>query len=57
VKTNNIKSFKKAIKGLFKREGISNKNVKVKDIKTVLEHKDKIGYNNIIIKVRGFVKS
>jgi hypothetical protein len=51
IKSNSIKSFKKAIKGLF-----NNKDVKAKDIKAVLKHRDKISYNSIIIKVRGFVK-
>jgi hypothetical protein len=57
VKDGSIKSFKKAIKGLFKRQDINNKGVKVKDVRTVLKHKDKISYNSVIIKVKGFVKN
>jgi hypothetical protein len=56
VKGGNIKSFKKVIKGLFKKWGVNNKGVKVKNIRTVLKHKDKISYNNIIIKAKGLVK-
>jgi hypothetical protein len=56
VKDSSIKSFKKAIKGLFKGWGVNNKDVKVKDVKTVLRHKNKIGYNSIIIKARNLVK-
>jgi hypothetical protein len=57
MKDSSIKSLKKAIKGLFKRWGVSNKDIKVEDIKTVLRYKDKISYNSIIIKVRSLVKS
>jgi hypothetical protein len=56
VKGGSTKSFKKTIKGLFRRWGVSNKDVKAKDIRAVLEHQDKISYNNIIIKAKGFVK-
>jgi hypothetical protein len=56
VKDNNTKSLKKAIKGLFKRWDVSSKDVKAKDIKAVLKHKDKISYNSIIIKAKGLVK-
>jgi hypothetical protein len=56
IKDSSTKSFKKTIKGLFKRQGVNNKNIKTKDIKAVLKHKDKISYNNIIIKVKGFIK-
>jgi hypothetical protein len=56
VKGGSTNSFKKAIKGLFKRWGVSNKDVKAKDIRAVLKHRDKISYNSIIVKARGFVK-
>jgi hypothetical protein len=56
VKDNSIKSLKKIIKGLLKRWDVSNKDVKAEDIKAVLEHRDKISYNSIIVKVKGFVK-
>jgi hypothetical protein len=56
VKDGSIKSFKEAIKGLFKRWDVNNKNVKAEDVRTVLKHKNKISYNNIIVKAKGFVK-
>jgi hypothetical protein len=56
VKGSSTKSLKKAIEDLFKRWGVSDKDVKAKDIKAVLRHWDKISYNNIIIKARGLVK-
>jgi hypothetical protein len=49
--------FKKVIKGLLKGWDVSNKDIKTKDIKAVLRHKDKISYNSIIVKARGFVKN
>jgi hypothetical protein len=57
VKDSSTKSLKKAIKGLFKRQGVNNKDVKAKDIKAVLKHKDKISYNNIVIKAKDLIKS
>jgi hypothetical protein len=57
MKDNSTKSFKKAIRGLFKRWDVSNKGIKTKDIRAVLKHKDKISYNSIIIKAKGLVKS
>jgi hypothetical protein len=56
VKDSSTKSLKKAIKGFLKGWGVSNKDVKAKDIRAVLKHKDKVSYNSIIIKVKGFVK-
>jgi hypothetical protein len=56
IKGSSTKSLKEAIKGLLKRWGVSNKDIKAKDVKTVLKHKDKVSYNNIIVKIRGFVK-
>jgi hypothetical protein len=56
VKGGSIKSFRKAIKGLFRRWGVSDKGVEVKDIRAVLGHRDKISYNNIIIKAKSLVK-
>jgi hypothetical protein len=38
IKDSSIKSFKKAIRGLFKGWGVNNKDIKAKDIKAVLEH-------------------
>jgi hypothetical protein len=57
VKGGSTESFKEAIKGLFKGWGVSDKDVKAKDVRAVLRHWDKISYNNIIIKAKGFVKS
>jgi hypothetical protein len=56
VKDSSTKSLKKAIRGLFRGWGVNNKDVKVKDIKAVLGHRDKVSYNSIIIKARGLVK-
>jgi hypothetical protein len=56
VKDGSTKSFKKAIRGLFKGWGVSDKGVKAKDVKAVLKHWDKISYNSIIIKAKGLVK-
>jgi hypothetical protein len=56
VKNSSIKSLKKAIKGLLKGWGVNNKDVKAKDIKTVLKHKDKISYNSVIVKAKSLVK-
>jgi hypothetical protein len=56
VKDGSTESLKKAIKGLFRRWGVNNKDVKVKDVRAVSEHRDKISYNSIIIKAKGLVK-
>jgi hypothetical protein len=56
VKGGNTKSLKKAIKGLLEGWGVSNKGVEAEDVKAVLEHKDRISYNSVIIKTRGLVK-
>jgi hypothetical protein len=56
VKGGSAESLKKAIRGLFKGWGVSDKGVKAKDVKAVLKHKDKISYNSIIVKAKGLVK-
>jgi hypothetical protein len=56
VKGGSAKSFKKVIRGLFKGWGVSDKDVKAEDVRAVLEHKDKISYNSVIVKAKGLVK-
>jgi hypothetical protein len=56
IKDGSIKSFKNTIEGLFERWGVNSKDIKAGDIRPVLEHKDKISYNSIIIKAKGLVK-
>jgi hypothetical protein len=56
VKGGSTKSPKKAIRGLFRGWDVSNKGVKVKNVKAVLKHRDKISCNNIIIKAKSLVK-
>jgi hypothetical protein len=56
VKGGSTESFRKAIGGFFRRWGVSNKNVKVKDIRAVLGHRDKVSYNSTVIKAKGLIK-
>jgi hypothetical protein len=56
VKGGSTKSFKKVIRGLFRRWGVNNKDVKAENVRAVSRHRDKVSYNNIIVKVKGFVK-
>jgi hypothetical protein len=56
VKGGSTESFKEAIKGLFGGWSVSGKDVEAGNVRAVLEHWDKVSYNNIIIKARGLVK-
>jgi hypothetical protein len=56
VKGGSTESPRKAIRGLFRGWGVSGKDVKVGDVKAVLEHRDRVSYSSIMIKARGLVK-
>jgi hypothetical protein len=56
VKSGSTKSFKETIKDLLKKWGVNSKGVEAEDVKAVLKHRDKVSYNNIIVKAKGFVK-
>jgi hypothetical protein len=56
VKGSSTESPRKAIGGLFKGWGVSDKGVKVRDVRAVLEYRDKVSCSSTVIKARGLVK-
>jgi hypothetical protein len=56
VKGSSVKFFREVIRGFFEGWGVSDKGVKARDIRAVLGHRDKVSYNNVIVKARGLVK-